>query len=233
MTRILITGAASGIGKACAEHFDTAGADLVLVDRNRDALAKVAGEHEHHIADVADAGFWSRLDPGPLDGAIVNAGIGSAAPITDLTFEDWRKVMAVNLDGAFLTLQAALRHATEEASIVTIASASGLKAIPQTAAYGTSKAALIHLTKVAAAEAASRRIRVNAIAPGGVDTPIWDPMVDPAQGREKFMRAMEATVPIGRYAQPDEIARQAAFLMSEAAATITGSVLVCDGGFTL
>ena len=233
MTRILITGAASGIGKACAQYFDAAGAELVLMDRNEQALADVAGTHEFHAADVGDADFWAGFDPGPLDGAIVNAGIGSAAPITDLAFDDWRDVMAVNLDGAFLTLQSALRFARDGASIVTIASASGLKAIPQTAAYGTSKAALIHLTKIAAAEAAPRRIRVNAIAPGGVDTPIWDPMVDPAQGRDKFIKAMEATVPIGRYAKPEDIARQAAFLMSEEAGTITGSVLTCDGGFTL
>ena len=121
MTRILITGAASGIGKACAQYFDATGAELVLMDRNEQALADVAGTHEFHAADVGDADFWAGFDPGPLDGAIVNAGIGSAAPITDLAFDDWRDVMAVNLDGAFLTLQSALRFARDSASIVTIA----------------------------------------------------------------------------------------------------------------
>ena len=233
MTRILITGAASGIGAACARHFDAAGAELILLDRDGEALEAMAGAHRHHVADVSDADFWNELDLAPLDGAIVNAGIGAAMPIAACSLEDWRRVMSVNLDGAFLTLKAALRAAREGASIVTIASASGLKAIPMTAAYGTSKAALIHLTKVAAAEAAPRRIRVNAIAPGGVDTPIWDAMVEPGGDRTKFMAAMEAKVPLGRYAKPEEIAKQAAFLMSEAAGTMTGSVLTCDGGYTL
>jgi len=122
---------------------------------------------------------------------------------------------------------------------VTVASAAGLKPEPGVAAYGASKAGLIQLTKVAAKEAASRRVRVNAIAPGGVETPVWDavPMfADRAReiGREGAFKELAAmATPLGRYATAAEIAEQVAFLLSDAAAIITGSVLVSDGGYTL
>jgi NAD(P)-dependent dehydrogenase (short-subunit alcohol dehydrogenase family) len=127
----------------------------------------------------------------------------------------------------------------DDGSIVTVASAAGLKPEPGVAAYGASKAGLIQLTKVAAKEAASRRVRINAIAPGGVETPVWDavPMfADRAKviGRDAaFAELAEMATPIGRYATADEIAGQIAFLLSDAAATITGAVLVTDGGYTL
>jgi NAD(P)-dependent dehydrogenase (short-subunit alcohol dehydrogenase family) len=149
--------------------------------------------------------------------------------------------MAANLDGAFLSLQAAMRAIPGAGSVVVSASVSGVKAEPGTAAYGASKAALIQLAKVAAKEGAPRGLRVNAIAPGGVDTPIWDnlpffqSLIEQHGGdRAAAMRAMAAmATPLGRYATPDEIAAQIGFLLSNAAATITGTVLVSDGGYTL
>ncbi|MCJ8192004.1 SDR family NAD(P)-dependent oxidoreductase [Sphingomicrobium aestuariivivum] len=231
MTRILITGAASGIGKACAAHLAAKGARLVLTDL--EPIVPPLGDHVILQGDVADPAFWEAADLGALDGAIVNAGVGTAAPIAHLSFEEWRRTMAVNLDGAFLTLKAALAAMNEGGSIVTMSSASALKAYAHTAAYGTSKAALVHLTKIAAVEAAKRRIRVNAIAPGGVDTPIWNPMLDREKDRDEQIAAMGAMVPLGRYARPEEIAKQVAFLLSDDAATITGSVLTSDGGAVL
>ena len=172
---ILITGAASGIGAACASWLARHGAArLVLVDRDEAGLDGL--EAATFIGDVADPALWERIEAeaGPLDHAVINAGIAAGSPIAETSFEDWRRVLSVNLDGAFLSLRTALRLMRDGGSIVLTASVSGFKAEPGTAAYGASKAALIQLAKVAAKEAAPRGIRVNAIAPGGVDTPIWD-----------------------------------------------------------
>lgn len=239
---VLITGAASGIGRASAELLAEEGVDrLVLVDRNADALREqqLRCAVESIGGDVADPDFWSSTDLGELDHAVINAGVAGAGLIAELSFEDWRRILSVNLDGAFLSLQAVLRAIRESGSIVTVASAAGLKAEPGVAAYGASKAGLIQLTKVAAKEGASRRVRVNAIAPGGVETPVWDavPMfADRSReiGRDAAFAELAAmATPLGRYATAEEIAGQIAFLLSDAASTITGSVLVSDGGYTL
>jgi len=238
----LISGAASGIGKACAELLAREGAEsLVLVDSNADALGALRLDCEVNrlAGDVADEELWASARFGLLDHAVVNAGVAGAAPITELGYAEWRRIVSVNLDGAFLTLQAALRAIRVGGSIVTVASAAGLKPEPGVAAYGASKAGLIHLTRVAAKEAAERRIRVNAIAPGGVETPVWDsvPMFTErasAIGREAAFAELAAlATPLGRYADPAEIAEQVAFLLSDRAATITGTVLVSDGGYSL
>ena len=150
-------------------------------------------------------------------------------------------MLGVNLDGMFLSLRAAMRRMPNGGAVVLTASVSGLKAEPGTAAYGASKAGVIQLARVAAKEGAARGIRVNAIAPGGVDTPIWDGLpffrglIDQHGGdRAAAMRTMAGmATPLGRYATPDEIAAQIGFLLSDAAATITGTVLVSDGGYTL
>ena len=105
---------------------------------------------------------------------MINAGVAGAGLIADLPFEEWRRILSINLDGAFLSLQAAMRAMRDGGSIVAVASAAGLKPEPGVAAYGASKAGLIHLSRVAAKEAAARRIRVNVSAPGGVETPVWD-----------------------------------------------------------
>ncbi|NNC48715.1 MAG: SDR family oxidoreductase [Sphingomonas sp.] len=225
--KILITGAASGIGKACAAHYRARGADLILVDRN--------GGKDILEGDVTDPTLWDRIDLTGLTHAVVNAGIGDSARVEEMSFEAWRKIMAVNLDGAFLTLQAALK-AIDKGAIVITSSVSGIKAYPFTAAYGASKAAVAHLSKIAAAENAKRGVRVNAIAPGGVDTAIWDgPVIDAfvekLGSREKAIEAMGADTPIGRFAEASEIARQIAFLLEEE--TVTGTVLVSDGGVSL
>lgn len=238
----LVTGAASGIGRATARHLAEHGAArLILVDRDAAALdalsldcpvTRIAG-------DVADEAMWDAADLPPLDGAVVNAGIAAAGMIADLDFAEWRRILSVNLDGAFLTMRAALRAMRDGGSIVAVASAAGIRAEPGVAAYGASKAGLIQLAKVAAREAAPRRIRVNAIAPAGVETPVWDqvPMFADragAVGREAAFAELAAmATPLGRYAKPEEIAAQIAFLLSDTAALVTGAVLVSDGGYTL
>ena len=239
---ILITGAASGIGLATARWLAGAGAaKLVLVDVDAAALdavdlpcpvIRLAGS-------VADEAFWAAADLTGLTHAVVNAGVAGAGAIADLSFAEWRRIMAVNLDGAFLTLRAALRAIGNGGAIVAVASAAGIKAEAGVAAYGASKAALIHLVKVAAKEAAARGIRVNAIAPAGVETPVWDavPMFAEraaAIGRDAaFAELAQLATPLGRYAKADEIAAQIGWLLSDAAALITGTTLVSDGGYTL
>jgi 2-keto-3-deoxy-L-fuconate dehydrogenase len=239
---ILITGAASGIGRATAELAAREGAaGLVLVDLDHSKLAELALECavERLAGNVADPAFWSSARFGPIDHAVINAGVAGAGPIAELGFEEWRRILSVNLDGAFLTFQAALRTIRDGGSIVAVASAAGLKPEAGVAAYGASKAGLIQLARVAAKELAGRRIRVNAIAPGGVETPVWDgvPMfADRALeiGRDAAFAELAAiATPLGRYASAAEIAEQIAFLLSDAAATLTGSVLVSDGGYTL
>ena len=245
----LVTGAASGIGAACARWLDRQGiARLILIDRDGDGLAALDLDCtvESHAADVADEAFWQSLEPklDRLDHAVVNAGIGTGGQIAELDFAEWRRVMAINLDGAFLTLATALRAMRKAdgaenrgASAVVTASVTGLKPVPGIGAYGVSKAAVAHMARIAAAENAAHGIRVNAIAPGGVDTAIWNSPELAAQfaehGREAVIAQMGQTTPRGRFATADELARDIGYLLSDAAANVTGTVLTSDGGYTL
>lgn len=242
----LITGAASGIGAACARMLaDGGAARLVLVDRDEaglDAL-ELPCTCERVTGDVSDETMWAGLEPklAPLELAVINAGVASGAPIAELDFAEWRRVLSVNLDGAFLSLRAVMRALSDGGAAVLTSSVSGMKAEPGTAAYSASKAAMIQLAKVAAKEGAPRRVRVNAIAPGGVDTPIWDQVpyfqdlvTQHGGDRDAALEAMaKMATPLGRYGSAEEIAAQIGFLLSDAAATITGAVLVSDGGYAL
>jgi NAD(P)-dependent dehydrogenase (short-subunit alcohol dehydrogenase family) len=240
----LVTGAASGIGAACARSLSARGAaKLFLVDvdgAGLDAL-DLPGEVHRIVGSVADEALWQDLEPrmAGLDHSVVNAGIGAGGPIASLTLADWRRVMAVNLDGAFMTLASSLRAMGEGGgSAVVVASTTGIKPVPGIGPYGVSKAAVAHMARIAAVENARKGIRVNAIAPGGVDTAIWESGEDfkasvAAIGREATLKAMAKTTPLGRFATSEEMADSILYLLSDAAANITGHVLVSDGGFTL
>ena len=245
----LVTGAASGIGEAVAKHLARAGVGrLVLVDRDEDGVARVAAalgcETLANVHDVADEAAWAETEAavrarfGRLDLAVVNAGVASGGAIAELAFDEWRRVLSTNLDGAFLTLRCAMRLMSAGGSIVTVASAAAARAEPGVAAYGASKAGLVQLTKVAAKEGAAAGIRVNAILPGGVETPVWrgvpffqDLVREHGSERAAFDAMAQAATPIGRYAMPAEIADLIAMLLD--APTMTGSALVVDGGYTL
>ena len=241
----LVTGAASGIGAACARWLDAQGIGrLILVDRDGAGLDRLelGCACERIAGDVSDEALWERVESRTesLDFAVLNAGIAGGGLLPQTSLEDWRRVMAVNLDGAFLSLRTALRLIRDGGAIVLTASIAGIKGEPGVASYAASKAAVIQLAKVAAKESAARRVRVNAIAPGGVDTPIWDELdffkglVAQTGSREAAIEAMaRIATPLGRYASADEIAAQIGFLLSDAAATITGTVLVSDGGYSL
>lgn len=242
----LVTGAASGIGAACARALAARGAaKLVLIDVDRAGLEALdlACETELVIGSVADEALWSDLEPrlAGLDHAVVNAGIGAGGPLADISLSEWRRVMEVNLDGAFLTLRAALRAMKAGGtggSIVITSSTTGVKPVPGIGPYGVSKAAVSHMARIAARENAEHAIRVNAIAPGGVDTAIWESSPDflasvEAHGREATLKAMAGTTPLGRFATPDQIASDILYMLSDAGSNLTGHVLVSDGGFTL
>jgi NAD(P)-dependent dehydrogenase (short-subunit alcohol dehydrogenase family) len=239
---ILITGAASGIGRATAGLLAREGAQrLILVDRDSEELHDVQLDCavERLAGDVSDEAFWATAELGSIDHAVINAGVSGAALIADLEYSEWRRILSVNLDGAFLTLRSAFRAIRDRGSIVSVASAAGIKAEPGVGAYAASKAGVIQLTRVAAKEAAARDVRVNAIAPGGVETPIWDaiPMfADRAKeiGRDEAFREMASfATPLKRYAKAEEIAGQIAFLLSDACRNVTGALFASDGGYTL
>jgi NAD(P)-dependent dehydrogenase (short-subunit alcohol dehydrogenase family) len=245
---VLVTGAGSGIGAAAATRLAAGGAKkLILADREEDRLRDFAFslpcERQMLIGDVVDPQLWAGADLTGLTHALVNAGVAGGGQIEEMDFAEWRRVMAVNLDGTFLTLQAAMRAIRaggKGGAIVLTASAAGVKAEPGIAAYGASKAAVIHLARIAAKEGAAAEIRVNAIAPGGVETPIWGEMPffqDLIRSTGSEAAAFEAmagmATPMRRYARPEEIAEQIAFLLSDKAGYMTGACLVADGGYSL
>lgn len=241
----LVTGAASGIGAACARALAARGvARLVLVDvdgAGLDALDLPGCDVERIVGSVANESLWQGIAGSltGLDHAIVNAGIGAGGPIASVSLADWRRVMAVNLDGAFLTLAASLRAMEHGGgSVVVVSSTTGIKPVAGIGPYGVAKAGVAHMARIAALENAAKGIRVNAIAPGGVDTAIWDGGEDfqrsvAAIGREATLKAMAKTTPLGRFATSEEMADSILYLLSDAASNITGHVMVSDGGYTL
>lgn len=239
---ILVTGAGSGIGLATARRLAELGARrLLLADRGTERLqaAAIGAEVELLAGDVGDPALWANADLGELDHAVVNAGVTGVGRVSELSFADWREVMSTNLDGAFLTLQAALRSMRDGGSIVCVASAASFKAEQGIGAYAASKAGLLQLARVAAKESASRGIRVNVMAPGGVETPMWDGPEFSARAAEigrgaAFREIASHGTPLGRFNTPEEIATQIAFLLSnDACGNVTGSVFVSDGGYLL
>ena len=236
----LVTGAARGIGLATVKRFLAEGWRVALLDIDGDTLqraVKAIGKPDVTIAiecDVADAaGVAAAVDTvakifGRLDALVNNAGIAIFKPILEVTYEDWSRVLAVNLTGPFLCTQAAapLMRDGGGGAIVNITSISGLRASTLRTAYGTSKAGLAHLTKQQAAELASLNIRVNAVAPGPVDTAMANSVHTP-EIRQDYHDHM----PLNRYGLEEELAEVIFFLCSERASYITGQVIAVDGGF--
>lgn len=248
----LVTGAASGIGAASARLVMThGGARLVVVDHDAErlqALVATLPQPENALAitlDVTDEAAWAQAKDavrdrfGRLDWVVANAEVTFGALITDTRLEDWRRVLAINLDGVFLTLRATLALIRAGGAVVIVSSVAGVKAESGAGAYGVSKAGALHLAKVAAKEAAPDRIRVNALLPGGVETPIWRDLplfrqlVEEHGSERAAFDAMAAmATPLGRYSTAEEIATLVLFLLRDAL-TVTGAALVADGGYTL
>lgn len=235
---ILITGGSRGIGLACARRFLDAGATVALCARNPERLEaasqELGGAHGYP-ADVSDSAQVNALFKtvrdahGPLYGLINNAGIAKEGLAPRLKDAAWRESLATNLDGAFYCCREAARDMLRqrEGRIVNISSVLGLRGGEGQAAYAAAKAGLIGLTKSLAREWASRRITVNAVAPGYVETEM-------TAGLKETQRAtLLERIPLGRPGTPEEIAHAVHFLVSPEAAYITGSVLTVDGGFSM
>jgi NAD(P)-dependent dehydrogenase (short-subunit alcohol dehydrogenase family) len=236
----LVTGAARGIGLATAKRFLADGWRVALLDIDGGTLtAEVAslaspGSTLALVCDVSDAkqvaaGMASIAQRfGRLDALVNNAGVAVFAPVMETSDDDWTRVLAVNLTGPFLCTKAAVPLMREHGggAIVNITSISAVRASTLRSAYGTSKAGLAHLTKQLAVELASSGIRVNAVAPGPVDTAMAR-AVHTAEIRADYHDA----IPLNRYGLEEELAEAIFFLSSERASYITGQVLAVDGGF--
>ncbi|MEO5695535.1 MAG: SDR family oxidoreductase [Burkholderiaceae bacterium] len=236
----VVTGGARGIGLAVAEMFLALGHRVALWDIDAETLGRTEtalNDPERVLAlhtdvsrpDQVDAAVASVLDRfGRIDALVNNAGVAVFKPILETSFEAWRHVMATNLDGAFLCTQACapVMLRTGGGAIVNIASISGLRASTLRVAYGTSKAALIHLTRQQACELGNAGIRVNAIAPGPVQTEMARQVHSTSIISDYF-----DAIPLNRYGTPAEIANAVGFLCSAAASYVNGQVLAVDGGF--
>lgn len=232
----IVTGAARGIGLATARLLASRGSRVVLADIDAEELERAVQGMPEALAvpcDVSDADQvtamiaraveWS----GRIDALVNNAGVADFRPLAETDLAAWRRIMAVNLDGVFLCSQAAIPHLVQSrGAIVNIASISGLRASTLRVAYGTSKAAVIHLTRQQAAELGQYGVRANCVAPGPVDTKLALAVHSPA-----IRAAYHDAIPLNRYGQEAEIAEAIAFLCSDQASYITGQVLAADGGF--
>jgi NAD(P)-dependent dehydrogenase (short-subunit alcohol dehydrogenase family) len=249
----LVTGAGSGIGQATAVLFGAEGARVAVTDLDGGRADAVAGrirdqggECFARVLDVRLEADWTAAIAdvvvrwGGLDVLVANAGISFARPIWEMSLEEWRRVQSVNLDGAFLGTKHAVRAMREQGrggSIVIVSSASGVKASAGASAYGASKAAVRQLARAVALECARDGIRVNTVVPAGVVTPMWEGMpffqeLARERGEAGAWEALAADTPLGRFADPQEIAAGILFLASDESSYVTGTDLVIDGGYT-
>jgi NAD(P)-dependent dehydrogenase (short-subunit alcohol dehydrogenase family) len=240
----VVTGAGSGLGRATALRLASEGAAVACLDIVEDGAEKTA-------AQVAEAGGTARAvrvdvaDPASVKEAVASAtalgrpqllvncaGIGKFAHTTEMPFEDWQRIIGVNLTGTFLMCQATLPHLLDGGGvIVNIASNAGLMGQPYSAAYCASKAGVVNLTKALAVEFITRGVRVNCVAPGGIDTPLQASFAQFPEGVnwKEFRKFMS---PLGN-STPEEIASTIAYLASDEARYVVGAIVSVDGGLTI
>lgn len=235
---MVVTGAASGIGRRTAERLVAEGAAVQGADLAPVSIAGVTG----HRLDVTSEADWEALmssiaaQHGHLDGLVNAAGVIRMGTTAETSIEDFRLVMAVNVEGTFLGSKHAMRamQARGAGVIVNISSTAGICGSPGAAAYTASKGAVRLLTKTTALEAIAlpSRIRVNSVHPALTNTPMADAIVDQLGGAAEVRQALSNMMPSGRLAEPDEIASAILFLLSDDSSYMNGSELVVDNGFT-
>jgi NAD(P)-dependent dehydrogenase (short-subunit alcohol dehydrogenase family) len=241
-----VTGGNGGIGLGIAQSLALAGADVAIwgtnEEKNARAVATLSAIGTRVAAFMCDVGdelevdrtFTQTLETlGHVDSCFANAGIGgSGKAFNEMPFDEWRQVMRVNLDGAFLTLRAAARHMVERGeggSLVVTSSLTAIEAAPRSEHYAASKAGLIALVKSLAVELARHRIRANAIMPGWVETDMTAPMLNSKTFQERVL----PRVPLRRWASPSDLGGVAVYLASSASSYHTGDVLRVDGGYSV
>lgn len=232
----LVTGAARGIGLATARLFLDEGRRVAMIDRDAEALAAAAEGLAGALPIVCDVSIPDQVDAmvaevmaawGRIDALVNNAGVADFGPIAGTDFQRWRRVMETNLDGVFLVSQAcAPALCARGGAIVNIASISGLRASTLRVAYGTSKAAVMHLTQQQAVELGEFGVRANCVAPGPVNTKLALAVHTP-----EIRAAYHDAIPLNRYGSEREIAEVIVFLCSDRASYVTGQIIAVDGGF--
>lgn len=245
--RAIVTGAASGIGKACAVRLASEGAHVIATDIQAEALAETVAEitaaggkiegiqgdisEFDQVKSVVDQAV-ERL--GGLDILVNVAGLGGFVRTEQESIERFDKLLSVNLYGPFYTIRASIEHLLKSKGVVVnVASIAGVAAHPYAAAYCASKGGLVMMTKALAMEYAAEGVRFNAVCPGGIKTPmlkVFNPATVPDANMQLFMRMMMLN---GRFADPSEIASTVAYIASDEASFMTGSIVLNDGGSTL
>ena len=237
----VVTGGNSGIGYASAKELKKQGANVVITGRKPEKVQAAATELDVKgiVADVEDISATERLveqvknEFGKVDILFVNAGVFLPAPVGQTSEEMFEHQMGINFKGAVFTIEKFLPILNEGASIINLSSVIAYTGMPNTAIYGASKAALNSYTRTAATELASRKIRINAVNPGPIATPIFGKTGMEEKQLDGFAQAMQNRVPLKRFGQPEEIAKLVAFLASDDASFITGGEYNIDGGVNI
>ncbi len=236
----LITGGTSGIGLATAKQFVNEGAYVFITGRRDPELAAAVKEIESNVTavqgDVSNLGDLDRLfaqikrEKGKLDIVFANAGVATYAPFGKITEEHYDSIFNINVKGLLFTVQKALPLLPDGASIILTASIVASKGLPANSVYSATKAALRSFARTWTTDLKDRRIRVNAVSPGPIDTPGLNDLVASTGAGEQRLKMLSTSVPLGRLGTPDEIAKAVVFLASDDSSYITGTELFVDGG---
>jgi len=238
----LITGGNSGIGLATARLFVAEGAKVVITGRNQATLDAAAAEFgPNAFAVVADATDVAATEAaigkgaekfGKYDILFANAGIAGGTPLGATDIQAFEKVISTNLTGVFFTVQSALPHLNDNASIILNGSVISVLGIPGYSAYGAAKAGVRAMARIMASELSPRGIRVNVVAPGAIRTPIWGAAIATPEAEKAFEKRIALSTPLGRIGETDHISKTVLFLASDDAAHVQGQELFVDGGAT-